>query len=92
MSKLSLNTPRFHALRTPILERDGYQCVQCGSENNLTLDHILPMNAMTPEQVEEGMPYDPDNLQTLCRTCNGRKQDKRHEFKQYINDRWLIEL
>lgn len=59
------------ALRTKILQRDGYICKKCGAsirnEPNLLLevDHIVPISrgGLTTES----------NLQTLCWRCNRRK-------------------
>ena len=48
-----------------VFAKDGYQCVHCGTRDNLTVDHIHP--------VSSGGTNDPDNLQTLCRSCNSRK-------------------
>lgn len=52
-------------LRWAVFRRDGYACLHCGSESNLSVDHIFP--------VSRGGGNEPDNLQTLCRTCNSRK-------------------
>lgn len=55
-------------LRAQVFERDGYQCVKCGSTDNLHCDHIQP--------VTKGGESSVDNLQTLCRPCNSAKKDK----------------
>jgi len=55
-------------LRTKIFKRDKYKCVDCGSEENLQIDHIIPF-IVGGETVKS-------NLQTLCRTCNLSKRDK----------------
>jgi hypothetical protein len=52
-------------LRWTVFRRDGYACVWCGSDSDLTIDHIHP--------VALGGTNDVSNLQTLCRTCNSRK-------------------
>jgi 5-methylcytosine-specific restriction endonuclease McrA len=52
--------------RKEIYTRDGYQCLRCGSKEQLTIDHIVP--------VAKGGTNDFDNLQTLCRSCNCQKQ------------------
>lgn len=52
-------------IRTRIYARDGHKCVHCGTENGLTLDHIVPWSA--------GGSDDESNLQTLCQSCNSRK-------------------
>lgn len=53
------------SLRTAVMERDEYACVRCGTRKNLQIDHIHP--------VEHGGTNDPDNLQTLCKSCNSAK-------------------
>ena len=55
-------------LRHEVFKRDGYRCRECGAskdETSLEIDHILP--------VAKGGTNDIDNLQTLCRECNGMK-------------------
>lgn len=51
--------------RRRILKRDGNKCLRCGSKNNLTLDHIIP--------VAKGGIKAKWNLQTLCGKCNSYK-------------------
>ncbi len=52
-------------IRFKIYERDGYRCRNCGSKNNLEIDHIIP--------IARGGKSTFDNLQTLCHDCNQRK-------------------
>jgi hypothetical protein len=52
-------------LRWAVFQRDGYACVHCGSRSDLTVDHVRP--------VLFGGENSPENLQTLCRSCNSRK-------------------
>ena len=52
-------------LRWLIYKRDGYRCTKCGSEVDLTLDHIVP--------VSKGGTNVWWNLTTLCRPCNSSK-------------------
>jgi hypothetical protein len=56
------------ALRNEVFERDNNRCVQCGSSEVLTLDHIIPFS--------KGGKTEKANLQTLCRKCNIEKRDK----------------
>lgn len=52
-------------LRTRIYERDGWVCVECGTDEDLTIDHRMPRS--------RGGANDEENLQTMCATCNCRK-------------------
>lgn len=48
--------------------RDGFYCQECGSSNELTIDHKTAL-------VNGGTNND-ENLQLLCKTCNSRKGDR----------------
>ena len=48
------------------LERDGYQCVICGSSKRLEVDHKVP-RWLWRKEGRKGSPHDTGNLQTLCR-------------------------
>lgn len=52
-------------LRTAVYDRDGRACLECGSDSDLSLDHIYPHSLGGTDTF--------DNLQTLCRPCNSRK-------------------
>lgn len=54
-----------------ILIRDGFKCVYCGDNKNLTLDHLIPKS--------KGGKNDWYNLVTCCDTCNKKKGDKTPE-------------
>lgn len=56
------------ALRFLVLSRDGYKCVNCGTTEQLEIDHVFPF--------AEGGETEPRNLQTLCLPCNCSKGDK----------------
>ena len=51
--------------RDAIKERDGHRCVYCGSNENLTIDHVRPRSM--------GGGTTADNCVTACRTCNQAK-------------------
>jgi hypothetical protein len=48
--------------------RCKFRCVSCGSTDDLTIDHIVPLT--------RGGTNDLINLQVLCRPCNSRKSNK----------------
>lgn len=51
--------------RRLIYERDGNCCLKCGSTENLTIDHVIPMSL--------GGDNTRKNFQTLCLPCNEKK-------------------
>lgn len=55
-------------MRQEVFERDGWACLDCGSDQYLCADHIIP--------VSKGGETSFDNLQTLCLPCNSRKKDR----------------
>ena len=60
-------------------------CSTCGVEligGDWTIDHIIPAS-------QNGEPnHDISNLQSMCRRCNGRKQDKTLERTSWRSPRW----
>ncbi len=52
-------------VRQTVLQLDEFECRQCGSGLDLTVDHITP--------IAKGGSNDIGNLQTLCRHCNSSK-------------------
>ena len=60
------------SMRYDILKRDGFRCVLCGASAKdgakLHVDHIFP--------VSKGGKTEPDNLRTLCESCNRGKGAK----------------
>ena len=55
-------------LRNQVFDRDGGECQECGTTEDLTIDHIIPRTKNGPTEL--------DNLQLLCRTCNSRKGNR----------------
>jgi len=54
--------------RQIVFERDGYKCVKCGDDENLTADHIIP--------ISKGGKTNMENLRTLCKSCNSSKGNR----------------
>lgn len=55
-------------LKWEVFERDNFTCKHCGARRHLEPDHIIPMC--------KGGETNLENLQTLCRKCNGKKGTK----------------
>lgn len=54
--------------RKNLFKRDGGKCVYCGSNENLTIDHVLPKS--------RGGRTTWDNVVTACNPCNNKKDNK----------------
>jgi len=54
--------------REEVFERDNYRCLHCGTDQDLTIDHIRPLS--------KGGKNKKGNMQTLCKQCNLIKADK----------------
>ena len=55
-------------VKMEVWQRDGGKCVQCGSNENLEYDHIIPFS--------KGGANTTRNLQLLCESCNRSKGAK----------------
>ena len=60
-------------------------CVSCGKHlegNDWTIDHIVAAGS-------NGIPnHDLSNLQSMCRYCNGKKQDRSLERTTWFSPKW----
>ena len=65
MSDRAIGSGKWKKLRITILDRDGWQCASCGRPAH-TVDHIIP-------RVKGGDMWSPDNLQSMCKSCNSAK-------------------
>jgi len=71
-------------VRDRILDKYNHKCNYCGSEENLQVDHIIPLS--------RGGVHSETNFQILCRSCNINKKNnysfseffKRGDGKTYI--------
>lgn len=54
------------ARRLAVFRRDGFLCRECGSDADLTIDHIHPVSRGGDNSLE--------NLRVLCRCCNSKKR------------------
>ena len=53
-----------------ILERDNFKCVECGSEEDLTIDHI---NGRAFAKHNNHQKYKLSECQVLCKECHEEK-------------------
>jgi len=53
--------------RAPI--RAAHTCGRCGSDRNLVAHHIIALK-------DGGAPYDPDNLEVVCRSCHRTRRER----------------
>lgn len=60
-------------VRDEIFDTYGEQCLKCGSEDDICIDHIEP--------VSRGGKNELDNLQPLCRSCNSTKGTKTIDYR-----------
>jgi 5-methylcytosine-specific restriction endonuclease McrA len=61
---------RWRSVRARILKLFGNKCMKCGSENHISVDHILPRSKYPHLEL------DVTNLQVLCRSCNSQKGNR----------------
>lgn len=61
------DTVPYKQLRQYLIDRIGV-CQACGSSDDLTIDHIVPMAL--------GGAHEISNVQLLCRGCNARKKQR----------------
>lgn len=52
-------------MKVMVWQRDGGRCVECGSNQHLEFDHVIPLAMGGSNSVR--------NLQLMCDSCNRRK-------------------
>ena len=75
------NKPRIEAqkyiskksVREKVFKLHGYNCLKCGDDKNISLDHIIPVFHNGENSI--------DNLQPLCRSCNSKKGTKIIDYR-----------
>lgn len=79
-------------MRPLILERDGYRCIACGSEDKLEVCHLFPL----AKRLAKGDPYgnwqwlnSERNLVTLCERCHAIIDDR---FGKLMDDPMVKQL
>jgi 5-methylcytosine-specific restriction endonuclease McrA len=54
-----------HQVRSAVFHKSKFKCAHCGTRENLSVDHIIPVLHGGGDELE--------NLQALCRRCNSSK-------------------
>ncbi|MCJ7434714.1 MAG: HNH endonuclease [Anaerolineales bacterium] len=67
-------------VRQAMIQRDGNKCLLCGSQDNLTVGHIIP--------ISRGGNSDIENLQTLCFSCGRSVQTSSVDFRKPHVKQW----
>jgi hypothetical protein len=70
ISKISVSKHR-------ILKRDKFKCVYCGSQRDLTIDHVIPRS--------RGGKNTWANMVTSCGKCNHKKGDRTPEEAGFVS-------
>lgn len=65
-------------IRKAVLTRDNYTCRSCRRKDNLTVDHIV--------QLSKGGTNSMENLQTLCKYCHEKKDNRKIFDKSFNHD------
>ena len=74
------NPPRWRALRRGILDAAGWRCAKCDRYGN-EVDHVIPI-------WRGGDPWEPSNLQCLCRGCHIAKSASEARRPDPPRDAW----
>lgn len=86
--KQSLNRIYFGGHREEVFKRDNYQCVKCGMtdkehhkkwDREITIDHIDGRGLHSNDKNNSL-----DNLQTLCSSCHGFKDNQNRKLSEEI--------
>lgn len=68
--KKQLNSKRWKELRERTIKRDGGFCNRCWVLLNIMETSQLQVHHIKPRSEHPELMYDPDNLITVCKTCN----------------------
>lgn len=60
-------------VRRIVFKEDGFKCVFCGSNKDITIDHIVSVYRVARGNYPIEKLNVRDNLQTLCSLCNAGK-------------------
>lgn len=60
-------------VRNAVMELSGAKCTECGSLNDLAVDHIISVALCAVGQCPIDILNSKDNLTILCRSCHSKK-------------------
>lgn len=76
-----LRDPRWQKMRLLVMERDGFECTNCGSEDKtLNVHHKVYRRGRNPWD------YPDDELTTLCKDCHEKLEDKLTQLRLAVQD------
>ncbi|WNM51534.1 HNH endonuclease [Staphylococcus phage S-CoN_Ph10] len=87
--KKQLNSKRWKTLRERIIKRDGGMCNRCWVSLNVIETKDLQVHHIKPRSEYPELMYDPNNLITVCKTCNlalGTKGSLDWEVQKFNED------
>jgi hypothetical protein len=64
-------------IRQAVYELHGNKCLCCGSQENICIDHVVPVYKGGKNEIE--------NFQPLCKSCNSSKGTKIIDYRQNRN-------
>ena len=86
--QLIKNDPRWKAARQEAFDRDGRECVDCGSTEDLQADHDpVPLWRCLADPELEPLAYDVDNLRTRCGPCNRKRGG--NDGQELVRQLWI---
>jgi 5-methylcytosine-specific restriction endonuclease McrA len=67
-SQRKANSTHWKKIRAKVLAAGGYECVYCGANEKLSVDHVIPISKGGTDEME--------NLVVACIKCNSKKNSK----------------
>lgn len=59
-----------------LLDKYGHKCLRCGTTENITADHVVPISLGGSGFIS--------NIQPLCRSCNSKKHNKIIDYRPFL--------
>lgn len=69
-STKQLRTKKWYYFRQQVIIRDGGECQRCKALFNKHTYQPLEVHHIKPRETHPELMYDPDNVVTLCKSCN----------------------